>query len=99
MFPVAPFVVYLGFLEFAILGLIIGAVSGILVSIIFKLPVKKIAILMNAFLGAFGFLMMWFVVFAMNLHHDPFIPSVIFAGVLPALYQFFRFRRLGHVIK
>jgi uncharacterized membrane protein len=90
MFPVSLSVGFVSLLEFAIIGLVVGVVLGILVSIILRLPVKKTVIAIDAFLGAIGFFIMWI---GMSRSQHPFIAAVTFAGVLPALHQFFRFRR------
>ena|ERR1700686_4632714 len=94
MFQVSFVVILVSLLEFAVIGSIIGLVSGILFSVILKLRVQRIA--MDAFLGAMGFFIMWI---AVSRDQHPFVAAGVFAAVLPALHQFYRFKHLGSAVK
>ena len=93
MFPVDPSFVYVAYLLCAIIGLIIGLVSGILALMILKRRVRWTAIAVDALLGASVSVItvdgLWRLGF-----EQPFIPAVVAAIVLPALHQLFRSRHV-----
>jgi hypothetical protein len=93
MFPVDMSFVYVMYLELAVIGLFVGVVSGVLVSITLKLRVRGSAIAIDALLGATGPVIAEAALWKLRFEY-PTIPLVIIAIALPALHQLSRFKRM-----
>jgi hypothetical protein len=83
-------------LECAGLGLILGLACGILVSILLKLPIQASAVAADAFVGAAASVITADALWRLGVHYN-FIAAVILALVLPALHEFYRFKRRRRV--
>jgi len=95
VFPVSFSVAIVGFVEIVIIGLTIGSLSGLLVSLILKERAQ--GIVKDSFLGLTGSMiaLIWFDQgIAMGKFHHPFTMAVIIAVIPPALHQLLRFRHL-----
>lgn len=94
MFPIGNGFVFAAYLECAVIGLVLGVASGIVMSLILKVRIRAIAITIDAILGAAGAVIttdaLWRIGFQYN-----FIAAVIVALALPALRHGFHPRRLG----
>jgi uncharacterized membrane protein (UPF0136 family) len=94
MFSVDPSFVYVAYLECAAIGLILGVVSGILVSIFLKLRIRGRSISLDGFLGATVSVLIVSVLWHLGFRYN-FVAAVLFAIAVPALHQFYCFRRQG----
>ena len=95
MFEIAQGVRTIAYVVFALVGLAIGAVSGTLFSIALKLPVRHIVL--NAILGAAGFLITWFFVTLSRCAY-PISAAVIAAAACPAVHEVIRFKRMRSAV-
>ncbi|HYR89981.1 MAG TPA: hypothetical protein VE422_38275 [Terriglobia bacterium] len=95
MFPIGPELATLGVFVLAVFALFVGVLTGFVVSFILKLPRK--GLVTDALLGFMGFATTFiaFILVPWPRNIDPRIPAFFVAVALPALHQFFRFRRIS----
>ena len=93
VFPVGNFE-FVAYLECAIIGVVLGLVSGILTSVITKHRIRGIPLAIDAILGAVGACGTIGALWRMGSPYD-FVVAVIVALALPALHHGFRPRPLG----
>lgn len=91
MFPVGDFT-YVAYLTAALMGLVIGAVSGAVAATILKPRVRVSALLIDALLGAGGITATSAMLF--RLPPGFFIVPVIVAIILPILHELFLCNRV-----
>jgi ABC-type dipeptide/oligopeptide/nickel transport system permease subunit len=90
MFQISTGVGIAGYFVFAVVGLFVGAVSGVLASVVFRLRVR---IATDSLLGVIGFMLVWFTITQIKFRH-PVVSAVIAAAMAPALHEFIRSRLL-----
>jgi hypothetical protein len=98
LFPISSSVAIVGFLEVVIIGLAVGAFSGLLFSIILKQRARGVGI--DSFFGLIAFVIALIVedrFTIMSRFQHPFVMAGIVAVIPPALHQWFRFKGRGAV--
>jgi hypothetical protein len=93
MFPVPESFGYVVYPEFAVFAIFISGVSGVLVSMILKLRVRGNAIAKDAFLGATASVITVYALGHLGFEYS-FVTAILVAVLLPALHEFYRYKRM-----
>jgi hypothetical protein len=85
---------YVAYLEFFVLALLISGVSGVLFSLILKLPIRAVAIAKDAFLGATVSVITFYALGRLGFEYN-FVAAIIVAVGLQTLREIHRSRRVN----
>lgn len=92
MFPVDRSFVYVAYLELALACLVIGALSGVAFSIIFKLRIRGASIALDALLGSIVSVIAVDVLWRLRVRWN-FAVAIVIAALVPGLRELSRLRR------
>ncbi len=91
MFPVGQSFVYAAYIECAVIGLVLGIISGMLACLIIRLPLRLSSVGLDGALGSIACVVTTDLLWRMHVHWN-FILAVITAMVLPAYHERRRLR-------
>ena len=91
MFPVDQSFVYAAYVECAVIGLVLGIFSGVLVCLIVRLPLRLSAVALDGALGSLACVVVTDLLWRMHVDWN-FILAVVTAIVVPAYHERRRLR-------
>lgn len=91
MFPVDQSFAYAAYIECAVIGLVLGIISGMLACLIVRLPLRPSAVALDGALGSIACAVITDLLWRMHVHWN-FIVPVIAAIVIPAYHERRRLR-------